>query len=561
MSRRACRLLALLLAVGMLAGCGAKNPEPAMAGEGAFGAQMDSAVPSASQEPQSAAQTTWAAGPFSMPFNSSYGWNPFSCIGMENRAVMQLIYEGLFTLNNQFDAEPMLCKEYSVTDDGYVYTLTLQDAVFSNGKALTADDVVYSITQAKNSSLYAGRLIDMGAYYADSEGHVIIEMYRPNDRLPCLLTFPIVPSFANLDAAPPGTGPFVRSSSESLTVHQDWWQGSGNLHFQTVNLYSSASAEDTRDSFELDTVHLIYNNPNSSTSATYHSDFELWNSRGTTMQYLAFNGTRGMFSDKTARVAVSHAIDRVSIAESVYHNFADAAVLPASPYSAMYDENLAQKYAYTSVRAASDELLKATYFVRPKAGVSPSPSPTPTPEEDEDEEDGEADTDSPLPSTDPAAGHYNAITMVVRGGNLRRVAAAKAVAEDLNEVGFYVIREELSSDDDEFFYELAVRDWDIFYGEVTLQPDFDLRPLLASGGSLAYGGLAGSGNLDTLLTRARENSGNYYDLYEEVMDNGYLCPVLFLNNAVYTTRGVFTGLDPSPDCVFHNITDIQVHHE
>ena len=62
MSRRVCRLLALLLAVGILAGCGAKNPEPAMAGEGAFGAQMDSAVPSASQEPQSAAQTTWAAG-------------------------------------------------------------------------------------------------------------------------------------------------------------------------------------------------------------------------------------------------------------------------------------------------------------------------------------------------------------------------------------------------------------------------------------------------------------------------------------------------------------------
>ena len=135
------------------------------------------------------------------------------------------------------------------------------------------------------------------------------------------------------------------------------------------------------------------------------------------------------------------------------------------------------------------------------------------------------------------------------------------MAEDLNEVGFYVLLKELSSDGDEFFYELNTTEWDLFYGEVTLQPDFDLRPLLASGGSLAYGGLAGSGELDTLLSRARENSGNYYDLYEEVMDNGYLCPILFLNNAVYTTRGVFTGLDPSPDCVFHNIKDIQVHHE
>ena len=220
MSRRLCRLLALLLTAGMLSGCGAKTPDPVMAGEGAFGAQVDSAVPSASAEPQPAVASTWAAGTFSMPVNNSYGWNPYSCIGMENRAVMQLIYEGLFTLNNQFDAEPMLCTEYTLSDDGYVYTLTLANATFSNGKTLTADDVVYSITQAKSSSLYSGRLIDIGSYYGDSEGHVIIEMYRPNDRLPCLLTFPIVPSFSNLETAPPGTGPFVRSSGESLTVNR-----------------------------------------------------------------------------------------------------------------------------------------------------------------------------------------------------------------------------------------------------------------------------------------------------------------------------------------------------
>ncbi len=565
MSRRLSLLLALALVLGLLAGCGQNTPEPSMAGEGAFGAEADSAAPVPSQEaqPQPSVRASGTAGTFSMPYNSSYGWNPYSCIGMENRAVMNLIYEGLFTLNNSFDAEPMLCKEYSVTDDGYVYTLTLQNASFSSGKALTADDVVYSITQAKNSSLYSGRLIDVGSYYGDSEGHVIIEMLRPNDRLPCLLTFPIVPSLANLESSPPGTGPFVRSAPEVLTVNQDWWQGAKSLQFQSVTLYSSSSAEDTRDSFETDTIHLVYNNPNSSTAATFHSNFELWNSRGTTMQYLTFNGTEGMFQDKAARVAVSHAIDRVGIAESVYHNFADAAVLPASPYSSVYDEDLAQKYGYTSVKAATDELAATQYFVLPKAGQSPSPSPSPSPEE-ENEPDEETETEdgeaaaSPSPSGAP---HYNAITMVVRSGNLRRTAAAKAVAENLNEVGFYVTVKELPSDEDEFFYSLHVDEWDILYGEVTLQPDFDLRPLLASGGSLAFGGLAGSGDLDYLLSKARENSGNCYDLFEYIMDNGYLCPVLFLNNAVYTTRGVFTGLNPSPDCVFYQANNIQVHYE
>lgn len=39
-----------------------------------------------------------------MPYNGSYGWDPYSCKSMENQAVMQLIYQGLFTLTPAYDA-------------------------------------------------------------------------------------------------------------------------------------------------------------------------------------------------------------------------------------------------------------------------------------------------------------------------------------------------------------------------------------------------------------------------------------------------------------------------
>ena len=35
---------------------------------------------------------------------------------------MQMIYQGLFTLNQSFDAAPVLCKDFSVSDDGLTYT-------------------------------------------------------------------------------------------------------------------------------------------------------------------------------------------------------------------------------------------------------------------------------------------------------------------------------------------------------------------------------------------------------------------------------------------------------
>jgi hypothetical protein len=42
------------------------------------------------------------------------------------------------------------------------------------------------------------------------------------------------------------------------------------------------------------------------------------------------------------------------------------------------------------------------------------------------------------------------------------------------------------------------------------------------------------------------------------MDQAYICPVLFQNHAVFTTRGVFTGLSPTPDSLFYNIENIEV---
>ena len=149
--------------------------------------------------------------------------------------------------------------------------------------------------------------------------------------------------------------------------------------------------------------------------------------------------------------------------------------------------------------------------------------------------------------------------MLVRGGNVHRVAAARQAAQQLTDAGFTVTLREV--DASEFYYALNNTEWDLYYGEVTLQPDFDLRPLLSMDGSITYGSFGGSGELEDLMYSMRENSGNSYDLYKYVMEWGYLCPVLFVNNAVFTTRGVFTGLDPSPDNVLYGLQNVYVNHE
>lgn len=97
-----------------------------------------------------------------------------------------------------------------------------------------------------------------------------------------------------------------------------------------------------------------------------------------------------------------------------------------------------------------------------------------------------------------------------------------------------------------------------FDADVSLSPDLDLRPLLLPGGDLNYGLLQTDSTLETLFDHSLENSGNRYDLYQYVMDQGYLCPILFENNAVFATRGVISGLNPAPGNLFYQVENISV---
>lgn len=578
------RLFCLLLAACMaltLAACGDKAPAPASLSqeESTFGG-----LPESAESSLDAPQTTQAVttpGTFSMPYNSSYGWDPYACTSMENRAVMQLIYQGLFTMTPDFEAEPVLVESYTVSEDGLTYTLKLHNAWFSSGDAVDAEDVVYSMAQAASSALYSARFRDILSYEGSGADTVIIHMDNANDRLPCLLDFPIIPNLSG-SGTPVGSGPFVRNES-ALVKDPNWWQSAETLTFDRVELYSSVSAEDTRDNFEIDQVHFVYNDPMASSAATFHCDYELWNSRNTVMQYIGFNLTNGICQDQRIRSAIIRAMDRAEIAESVYHNFADPTSLPVAPTSKLYDEELAKDYNFNADEALSQLLDSGSFFLpenhpirRDGPGAeaeipeedslaedmlmdAPEEEPEEAPEDDPEaapEEDGESPEQTAPEEENPETegDGYNQITLLVLAGNVNRTSAARMAAKCLEDVGFTVTTKLL--DEEEFVYTINTGEYDLYYADVCLTPDFDIRALLW--GDLNYSLIPESQELRELYTSALENSGNRYDLYQYIMDKAYLCPILFQNNAVFTTRGVFTGLNPAPGNLFYQIQNIVV---
>ena len=57
-------------------------------------------------------------------------------------------------------------------------------------------------------------------------------------------------------------------------------------------------------------------------------------------------------------------------------------------------------------------------------------------------------------------------------------------------------------------------------------------------------------NCLSMCHEALENSGNYYNLYQMVLRNSQLVPILFRSYAVYADRGLTENMAPSRDNVF-----------
>ena len=82
-----------------------------------------------------------------------------------NFIVINMLYGRLVKLDKDLKVTPDLADKWEISSDGKTYTLHLRDAKFSDGSAITADDVLYSLNYAfdpnvggQNASYYLGAI-------------------------------------------------------------------------------------------------------------------------------------------------------------------------------------------------------------------------------------------------------------------------------------------------------------------------------------------------------------------------------------------------------------------
>ncbi len=498
------KLLAVFLAlVLLLSGCVSANEtatEPPIQTEDATETIDVSTEPPLEEENE-----------FGLSYLAAYGLNPYTSAATTNRALFSLMYESLFVVTDEFQAEPVLCESFKVSADGMTYTFNLPEGLFfSDGTPVTTADVEASLTKARKSSLYKYRLADISYYVIDGERTIVFRLKTPYENFALMMDFPILKADTVDSETPIGTGAYALVGDELLRNPHWWSEIPPVVNEEKITLLACEETGELRDNFEFGGTDLVYFDPNSAAAVGFRCDYEVWEAPTTILHYIGFNIYSGYFANDTLRRAVTYIVDRDGIRNQVYGGFALSSVLPCSPKSGLYDTQLAEKYDYapasfisavqaSGVTTSSDYENHVGYFI--------------------------------VCSEDPV-----------------RVEAAQYICEEMQKYGLNIRLNIL----DRASYESALKNgnFDLYYGEVRLTANFDVTEFFEDGGNLEYGSIASSAMV-TLCKEALENSGTYVEMCAQFMELGRVCPVVFKSNAVYVTRGMITEMEPAVDCVFH----------
>lgn len=488
-------------------------------------------------------------GRLSISFVPDDPLNPYTSTSRDNLAVAGLIYEGLFALDAAFTAVPVLAENIS-TLDGSRFTIEIKSGItFHNGAPLTVTDVIYSMNRARGSALYQSRLEMITGYSriqneAGEASPYVFELTinRVHGNLPVLLTFPVIQSGTGHDTVPPGTGPFFHPYTGEGTPRLAYFPAhprSAELPIHTIYLAEISTVEQLAAHFNSGLLDIIALDPTTTGEPRLAGTRELRQIEASMIDFIGFNVHRPETGRSEVRQAISRAIDRAYITESIMHGNAVSSTLPIHPILPFYDELLALQHEFDLEFAR--ELLAAANA--PVGDAAPG-----VPAEGADDADDAEEIE--VPETPRVR-----LTLLVAAGSTLRLEVATFIAANISALGYQV--EILDLPHAQFMYALQAGNFDLFYGQVRLQPDFDLSPILH--GDLAFGGietLIAPRVIDDFLASSPSNRGEMANaMGAAIFAEAPITTIGFRNLAVATQRGVVAGLSPTQENVYHNVWD------
>jgi len=437
---------------------------------------------------------------FGVAFAPGESADPYTTGNKLNAELMGLIAEPLFSVSTDFEAKPVLCESYTHSDKTYVFTIK-KGVTFSDGSALTPDDVVYSLQAARESgSFYSNDLSGIESISSSKKaGTVTVSLKYENARFTRLLDIPIIKEGTRNALLPIGTGLYApKEDLTSLVLRRDHHSKKLPL-YDTISLIDVASSDELLFEFDNHTVSVLTSDPTSPAPLSPLSTSSITNIYTTRLHYIGFNMRNGVFADENVRLAIARAIDRESAAKGDFALMGIPTTLPLHPFSASFPTEIAATLEF----------------------------------------DGNLSLELSRP-----------IEILVNSESNGKLAVCKRISEALTRMGAPCTVRALPFN--EYAGALARGDFDLYYAEVSLGSDFDLTRILQ--GALNYGGFYDA-ELSALHTAYLSGDEARDDFFRAFCRKLPFVPILFKNTAMYTQNNFFEKSTPSPRNTYNEFSD------
>jgi len=516
------RMMALVLCLALLlsvTGCGKKDEDEDV------GMTID--------PNQSTIALKAADDVFSLGYDADESLNPLKTKSQANYIVDCLVYEFAVELDQDYNAIGNIIKSWD-TDNGFSWLFTVDTTVtFHDGSYVTAEDVVYSIEQARRSDVYSSRLNKIWGISALNDDTVMITLSDTNYLFPRLLNVPVIKKGSSSEM-PDGTGQYMFDIDMTKLLKYEEHRYAENTPIDVIYLQDNGTPDEKIEAYATSVVDLAINDPTSLSRLGYGSNNEIRHFATTNMQYIGFNCEQEFTCYPEYRRAMSYAVNREYIANTVFNGSAKVSPFPVSPFNSLYNEQLAEQYAFN---------LENAQRIFQGQGVQ------------------DYDQDGMCEYQLPGGIAEIELDFIVAADNTDKVKAAQRIVEDLKSIGINVKLRQLTWT--EYQNAIVYGQYDMCYAEVKLTADFSMIDMLSTNGVKNFYKVKDPNVYEVVLAYlgsvgATERAQNCDIMCKYLADNAYIIPICFEEQQVLTHRDVVSGLEPTQYNVFYNFKNWEI---
>lgn len=507
----------------------------------------DKDISSGENKPQGSAPTV-SSYELQLLYCANDTMNPYKTISKLNAELGLLMFDSLVKYNNEFETVYSLASNIKAEDK--VYTVTLKNASFTDGTKLTANDVVYSYQLAKESSRFKDLFYEVDSVVAANSESIVFTLNCFDPYFDKLLTFPIIKYGSdqlknedNVELTPIGSGRFVFDEKKAvLTKNQNYFGNMGSI--EKINLINAPDAESMAHYVEIGATDIYFAEMNDDSIIRMSSQKVSVNRNN--LIYLGVNHNYGPLKSDELRFAISAAISRNDIVTRAFYTNATAATGFFHPSFDVVSE-------YQSINPVSDKKISVENLEKIGYNI--------------------LNDDRFLENSN---GKVLELTLLVNKDSASKLSAASLICEQLADVGIKLTVNAL--DKSSYLSALQSGHFQLYLGEVKLLPNMDIRSLVISGGSAAFGMVSPYAPQpeESVGTEADESetTGTYFDnetSYVSVVNGFYsgkntlidvasslqssmpIIPVAYRNSLMFYSNDIENVLSPSYSDIFISI--------